>query len=179
MKAASLRGVLITVGVCIFAASTRLTCLQNEQGKEPANTPWHWGPIAHGSSPAATDRWMYSNPSCPLKLFNERKFCRDAVGCGKKLLLEGDSTMQLLASTLQYLLPIEETTHPCPTDNFCSSTNKNPNSDSKCVHLANDKPIRKLKTCMNKCPPGQEVVVTFIRLHKVHSWREELSRIHL
>jgi hypothetical protein len=114
---------------------------------------------------------MYSNPSCPLKLFNERKFCQEAIGCGKKLLLVGDSTMLLVASTLRYLIPVHETTRPCPTDNFCPPAHPNPNSASVCAYVRNEDPVRKLQTCLNHCPPGQEVVVTFIRhdyLNNIH-----------
>ena len=64
--------------------------------------------------------WVYQAPNCPLHDFNREAFCTQAIGCDKKVLLVGDSTMKAWMPALRLVLGggrgnLTESMTPCPT----------------------------------------------------------------
>ena len=52
----------------------------------------------------SSSRWVYNAPRCPLLDFDTREFCTQAIGCGKRVLLVGDSTLQAWMAALCLVL---------------------------------------------------------------------------
>ena len=93
----------------------RLKCLQyiNELGRKDINLKYkQWirsSNVRHNvtllnQSQQEDGHWVFNAPRCPLQDFNSQKFCINAIGCGKKILLVGDSTLKAWMSQLPVLL---------------------------------------------------------------------------
>lgn len=154
----------------IHSVARRLDCLQNELGKELNGTSWSWQSIINEDSQEARLGWVYNNSQCPLKIFNEKEFCQKAVGCGKKLLLVGDSTVQRMANSLHYLLDVHITRSDCPTQNGCHTNS--PRAPSKilhgCINGGHIEPMLDIRTCRKYCPAKEEVQIMYIRHDYIH-----------
>lgn len=159
---------LILALSCLFlhTVGSRLDCLQYELGKEKSNTQWTWQNITDTSS-NNSDRvgWMYHNSKCPLQLFSEQEFCINAVGCGKKMLFVGDSTVQRTVNSLPLLMNITMQRKKCPTMNGCHT--HSPTSVSRthhgCVNGGHVELMLNTSICDHVCPANETVLITYIR----------------
>jgi hypothetical protein len=148
---------LICLVHVLGAGTARLNCLQFEQGKELKHTPWKRGYVSSDKAHRKEPAWVYNNTKCPLAQFNEEKFCKKAVKCGKHLLLVGDSTVQRLITTTKHILATSVNTARCPTDNFCSQKPRG------CVRGGHHEQIRMYTVCQKFCPAKRPVRITYIR----------------
>jgi hypothetical protein len=156
--------VVLVVYVCLTclvyatgADEARLKCLQFEQGKEVANTPWSRGYVSSDRAHQKEQAWIYNNTKCPLEQFSEEKFCNQAMKCGKHLLLVGDSTVLRIAITAGFIMTNSMAVSHCPTDNFCSRR------PPDCTRGGHNERILMYTGCSNYCPTNQPVRITYIR----------------
>lgn len=100
---------------------SRLQCLQKPFGD--ADGHWVRGRISDPSPPSnETDYdWIYEKTKCPLKKFNLDIFCKSSLGCGKHMLVVGDSTSSSLIDFWTTMLPTNTKFLICTSDNHCSS----------------------------------------------------------
>jgi hypothetical protein len=147
----------------------RLKCLQSKF----RDHTWIQGFITN-SSPKT---WLFESHKCPLLQFDEEKFCKIAVGCGKKVLVVGDSTMSFFFSSSRYLLSQEsESESSCPSEGTTCPIDQGRRSDKiltnhGCYSEPHNESIRTVTVCGNYCPLSQPVTMTFIRhdfLNNVH-----------
>lgn len=68
--------------------------------------------------------YVYLNPACPLSALNMTKFCRESIGCNKRVMIVGDSTVEKYKELLlsRFVSKIEGH-YKCPSPNFCQRNN--------------------------------------------------------
>jgi hypothetical protein len=147
----------------------RLQCLQKPLGSKGAD---HWtkGRIRE-PSPLSNDtdfEWVYQNKQCPLNRFNLSVFCKSSLGCGKNMLIVGDSTSSSLIDFWAKHLPHRTKHLICSTDNHCANRRihgERPEQKRGCVvdpnsHIAKH---RYSYVCSNECNQEDSSQIAFQR----------------
>ena len=136
-------------------SSSRLRCLQHQLGKEHKSTLWLRGAV--DNSTYEEMGWIYQSTICPLSYFDSVAFCQKSIGCGKKLLLVGDSTLYQWVVSVKNLMNVTITLQKCPDFTPCTKVH------DECVAWWRQVSIEHLRTCFAHCPYHQPVQITYVR----------------
>lgn len=113
--------------------TSRLDCLQTSLGQNQDHQ-WskghldalrpHKAPNKNGEETPEEFEYVYLNPDCPLSAMNMTKFCRESLGCNKRVMIVGDSTVEKYKELLMTQFESKMEGHfRCPSTNFCERNN--------------------------------------------------------
>jgi len=161
--------VLLCVIGSAHSGSSRLECLQSPLGLENYSH-FQRGNIWDSSSvplPSDGQMWQYINQDCPLKPLNPVDFCTKALGCGKNLLLIGDSTVLRWQHLLESLFVGELKLTKCVEDGGCKLHRTHWTGNSKahrgCVRGGHLESVRLKTICGSSCAPGRPSHIRYVR----------------
>lgn len=157
--------------------NSRLHCLSTLGHKSEFNwkaTPLHptllnrhESPNGKGHDSSSNFTWTYEDPKCPLHPFNLDSFCHKSLGCGKKILMVGDSTVESLTDFWLRNLPAMKRERLCPEkDMKCSprtTLEKVRKGASGCMTGPHVSPIRDISICNEECGANSKTSLTYIR----------------
>jgi hypothetical protein len=112
--------------------------------------------------------WSYVNDNCSFNKFDINSFCRNAIGCGKHLLMVGDSTMNSVMDYWIHNFPKREVKEfNCSTPNNCPPNAQKRMRGNKQFGCIDDMGAvshhRTMEICENVCPIGKLVKITYVR----------------
>jgi hypothetical protein len=152
-------------------STERFQCLQRPLGPPPGGTinqsHWKKGRIRVPSPPISEIdfEWIYDNEDCPLRPINLTVFCKTSMGCGKHMLIVGDSTSSSLIDFWETMLPHTSKRFECSTPNHCPE-HPGHQKGSQRIGCHDDHGIvsrhREMHICKDECP-GAPTIATFIR----------------
>ena len=102
---------------------TRLECVLNLGSyghEEDMDRVDRW--VQHESTKElkAPERWILNDTACPLHDFDVKSFASKGIGCGKSMLVVGDSTMEHMFLWFRQFMPVSHaTTKPCRPAHRC------------------------------------------------------------
>ena len=140
-----------------FVDTSRIECLQYRVGTEQSKTEWIKESIDGRRSDV--EGWLYHSLDCPLHSFSEEKFCKKAIGCGRSVLLVGDSTLKVWSmGVFRHIVNFTEISSACPQVAECLR-----DASGQCINYWQRDAIRNLQLCHDYCQSHQLVNITFIR----------------
>jgi len=146
----------------------RLHCLQKAIGAPVdgmATGEWVQGHADANDDASAPKQWLYQDFECPLLPFDARTFCESAVGCGKKVLIVGDSTVKSASDFYEKFFQTTRAATPsCPTPNNCNNgIARNFPGAKGCVKGGHNEKMRVNGICTSYCSSHNKTQLTYVR----------------
>jgi hypothetical protein len=139
--------------------NNRLECLQSPYiVDKKSNDQWIKGTVSNNLHNIT---WIYKKAMCELLKFDEIEFCQKAIGCGKKILFVGDSTIQEMIAASLFLFDRKSNLKKCPGQSDCTKFRRN-NTHQGCKEGR----IYKMEystICNKYCPNDTKTQLIYIR----------------